>query len=164
MPYVHWEYEATFHEMNDYAQKVADIPISNAPPPSGKHQALMRAYMTRLDPSESEQNENKVERRPVDQLHIRRSLDQYYYHALKSTKDRDEDQLVSRMFKDGMLDGDPVLIVVDQLWLWVLENSQYSRISRVTIALATNTCLRYSDYKLPREVEQRKRQKAIFCS
>ncbi|KAL4746996.1 hypothetical protein BDW72DRAFT_24528 [Aspergillus terricola var. indicus] len=132
MPYVHWEYAATFHEMNDYAQKVADIAWSSAsppnrkhqaPPPNGKYQALMRAYMTPSDSSDSQQSENKVKRRPVDQLHIRRSLDQYYYHALKSTKDRDEDQLVSRMFRDGELEGDPVLIVVDQLWLWVLENN-----------------------------------------
>ncbi|KAL5002927.1 hypothetical protein BDV10DRAFT_87244 [Aspergillus recurvatus] len=123
MPYVHWEYAATFHEMNDYAQKVADIPSSSAPRPNDKHQALMRAYMTRLDSGDSQEGQDRVERRPVDQLHIRRSLDQYFYHALKSTKDRDEDQLVSRMFKDGILTGDPVLIVVDQLWLWVLGDN-----------------------------------------
>ncbi|KAL4761092.1 uncharacterized protein BDW70DRAFT_168156 [Aspergillus foveolatus] len=123
MPYVHWEYEDTFEEMHDYAQKVANTPRSSAPAPNGKHQHLMRAYMTRSDANDSEQSEIKVERRPVDQLHFRRSLDQYYYHALESTKDRDKDQLVSRMFKDNKLKGDPVLIVVDQLWLWVLENN-----------------------------------------
>ncbi|KAH7114779.1 hypothetical protein B0J13DRAFT_239012 [Dactylonectria estremocensis] len=57
--------------------------------------------------------QGKWQRDPVDQLHVRRSLDQYCYHALKSTKDRDKDKLVSRMFENGDLTGKPVLIMVD---------------------------------------------------
>ncbi|KAF2184914.1 hypothetical protein K469DRAFT_688498 [Zopfia rhizophila CBS 207.26] len=134
MPYVHWEYAATFKKMRDYAQKVADFPGPSTPA-EGKYQTLMQAYMTpqpgsgkadQGNPPETEGNppkgQGKWQRDPVDQLHIRRSLDQYCYHALKSTEDRDKDQLVSRMFENGDLSGKPVLIMVDQLWLWVLGN------------------------------------------
>lgn len=50
-------------------------------------------------------------------LHIRRTLDQFYYHAI-STDDRDEDQVIYRYTKDK---GKEVKVfMVDQLWLWIL--------------------------------------------
>ncbi|KAF2001481.1 hypothetical protein P154DRAFT_575199 [Amniculicola lignicola CBS 123094] len=69
-------------------------------------QALIRAYMH--DP-------------PA--LQLRRTLDQYYYHMLKDTKLRDDDQVVSRWAKKNQM-SDYNLIMVDQLWLWTtaLEN------------------------------------------
>ena len=51
-------------------------------------------------------------------LHVRRTLDQYYYHAMDDTNQRDSDQVVSRYQKDSL---DPkVITMVDQLWLWVI--------------------------------------------
>ena len=50
-------------------------------------------------------------------LQIRRTLDQFYYHAI-STDDRDEDQVIYRYTKDK---GKEVKVfMVDQLWLWTL--------------------------------------------
>ena len=50
-------------------------------------------------------------------LQIRRTLDQFYYHAI-DTADRDEDQVVWRYTGNkGMVQK---LFMVDQLWLWIL--------------------------------------------
>ncbi|RYP79936.1 hypothetical protein DL769_002695 [Monosporascus sp. CRB-8-3] len=74
-------------------------------------------------------------------LHPRRTLDQSYYGALKSTGTRDRDQVVYRATKPTShdcaenLEGEygkcrvcqddsrkvPRLIMVDQLWLWILD-------------------------------------------
>ncbi|RYP64694.1 hypothetical protein DL771_008651 [Monosporascus sp. 5C6A] len=74
-------------------------------------------------------------------LHPRRTLDQSYYGALKSTGARDRDQVVYRATKPTFhycaesLEGEygkcracqddskkvPRLIMVDQLWLWILD-------------------------------------------
>ncbi|KAK0642224.1 hypothetical protein B0T16DRAFT_381461 [Cercophora newfieldiana] len=71
-------------------------------------------------------------------LHPRRTLDQSYYGALKSTRARDRDQVVYRGTMptahecDGMdicptckedVRKVPRLVMVDQLWLWVLDES-----------------------------------------
>ena len=55
-------------------------------------------------------------------LHIRRTLDQYYYHAI-STKDRDIDQVVYRYTQEYGRDNgkDKKVYMVDQLWLWILD-------------------------------------------
>jgi hypothetical protein len=56
-------------------------------------------------------------------LHIRRTLDQYYYPNSSSIEDRDKDQTTLRYFEDQCLDSeefDRVLTMVDQLWMWVL--------------------------------------------
>lgn len=51
-------------------------------------------------------------------LHVRRTLDQYYYHAI-STEDRDTDQVVYRYTRDK--GKEKKLYMVDQLWLWILD-------------------------------------------
>jgi hypothetical protein len=56
------------------------------------------------------------------QVHVRRSLDQYYYYTLKDTWKRDRDQVVSR-YQEGESVQLKVLTVVDQLWLWVLPGA-----------------------------------------
>ncbi|CAI4215799.1 unnamed protein product [Parascedosporium putredinis] len=60
-------------------------------------------------------------------LHPRRTLDQFYYHTLSDTKERDQDQTCVRYFnkKKGDLEGQTfelrrVLTMVDQLWMWIL--------------------------------------------
>ncbi|KAK4446027.1 hypothetical protein QBC34DRAFT_470608 [Podospora aff. communis PSN243] len=69
-------------------------------------------------------------------LHPRRTLDQSYYGALKSTRARDRDQVVYRGTMPAAHECDgrgvcatcredvrrvPRLVMVDQLWLWVLD-------------------------------------------
>jgi hypothetical protein len=60
-------------------------------------------------------------------LHVRRTLDQYYYHMLKDTKARDNDQVVYRWAKLAKLVQkipDPKVLMVDQLWLWIVDGSK----------------------------------------
>ncbi|KAK8073492.1 hypothetical protein PG994_004391 [Apiospora phragmitis] len=57
-------------------------------------------------------------------LHIRRTLDQYYFVTLDDTSDRDKDQVVYR----GTLDKTKNrtqrrVVMVDQLWLWILDDN-----------------------------------------
>ncbi|KAL4985782.1 hypothetical protein BDW68DRAFT_189388 [Aspergillus falconensis] len=50
-------------------------------------------------------------------LHPRRTLDQYFYYTLNNTTHRNQDQVVAR---HGQSQGkkQPVVLMVDQLWLW----------------------------------------------
>ena len=57
-------------------------------------------------------------------MHVRRTLDQYYYHTMKDTSFRDEDQVVFRYAKKMWPEKDESehnILMVDQLWLWVLD-------------------------------------------
>jgi hypothetical protein len=75
-------------------------------------------------------------------LHPRRTLDQSYYGALKNTEARDRDQVIYRATtpqyhdcvkneNDGKCDQCrddikmvPRVIMVDQLWMWILDQSK----------------------------------------
>lgn len=59
-------------------------------------------------------------------IHNRRTFDQYYYRNLSNTRHRDCDQLIGRLFQrrsgeSSSVTEQPVLMV-DQLWLWVLPD------------------------------------------
>jgi hypothetical protein len=63
-----------------------------------------------------------------DRLHPRRTLDQYYYPSLQETSARDADQTLSKWTGSNIpQDGkdragdDSLLVMVDQLWCWVLD-------------------------------------------
>lgn len=77
-------------------------------------------------------------------LHPRRTLDQYYYWALKDIETQDKSQVVYRAtaptkhLPDQFAERDlecreclqdirtvPRLLMVDQLWLWVLDSSMW---------------------------------------
>jgi hypothetical protein len=55
-------------------------------------------------------------------LQPRRSLDQYFYTHLESTSQRDGDQVVCRYTRKM---EEPKMFMVDQLWLWILNDGQY---------------------------------------
>lgn len=60
-------------------------------------------------------------------LHIRRTLDQSYFHNLKDTSQRDRDQVVYRATKwQGNLAR---VVMVDQLWLWILDDREFMFLS-----------------------------------
>jgi hypothetical protein len=66
-------------------------------------------------------------------LHPRQTLDQFYYSSLPDTTARDKDQTISKwsgakLGEDGRPSavGDSLLIMVDQLWCWVLNESKFS--------------------------------------
>ena len=60
-------------------------------------------------------------------MHVRRTLDQYYYHTMKDTTQRDRDQVVFRWAKK-MWPDEPEhvhnILMVDQLWLWILDGGK----------------------------------------
>lgn len=79
----------------------------------------------RLDPDEKLLRKHLLGERP---LHIRRTLDQSYYWTLKDTRMRDEDQVVYRATKSAAKDQKnpdiTQVVMVDRLWLWILDGSK----------------------------------------
>lgn len=64
-------------------------------------------------------------------MHIRRTLDQYYYHTMKDTSARDEDQVVYRYAKKmwpEVKESDLNILMVDQLWLWILGGGKHYKV------------------------------------
>ncbi|KAH8802516.1 hypothetical protein F5884DRAFT_473742 [Xylogone sp. PMI_703] len=62
-------------------------------------------------------------------VHPRRTLDQFYYSSLPNTEGRDKDQTISKwtgtnVEEEGRSEAveDSLLIMVDQLWCWVLDD------------------------------------------
>jgi hypothetical protein len=57
-------------------------------------------------------------------LHVRRTLDQYYFSTLEETSARDRDQVVYRETRAGRgIQSRARVVMVDQLWLWILDDS-----------------------------------------
>lgn len=59
-------------------------------------------------------------------LHMRRTLEQFYYWTADDTTHRDRDQVVCRSTRAETEDPEATarLIMVDQLWLWILDDSE----------------------------------------
>ncbi|ETS77767.1 hypothetical protein PFICI_09829 [Pestalotiopsis fici W106-1] len=54
-------------------------------------------------------------------LHVRRTLDQYYFLTLDNTSERDRDQVVYRGTRSLSLTTR--VVMVDQLWMWILDDN-----------------------------------------
>jgi hypothetical protein len=54
-------------------------------------------------------------------LHVRRTLDQYYYYMLEDTRRRDADQVVTRWAEKQLRKSYHNILMVDQLWIWVIK-------------------------------------------
>lgn len=81
-------------------------------------------------------------------LHCRRTLDQFTYHMLKDTERRDKTQVMFKQHRREIAKDDekakqnsPV-IMIDQLWLWVLEDE------RTVITSLPNTWVAAENYNL----------------
>ena len=57
-------------------------------------------------------------------IHIRRTLDQFHYYTTDDTDFRDSDQVISRYLRRKFPDQPIPIVMVDQLWLWVVNNSK----------------------------------------
>ena len=120
MPYLHWEAKPHYDKMRECVGTVEGRDPPNAPSPAQtKYQGILQQRK--------------------DEIHIRRSLDESYYWSLPSTRRRDDDQVVTRYHtkfaaRTGIgSPNDPApLLMVDQLWLWVLNGNQNQ--SRLSIA------------------------------
>lgn len=64
-------------------------------------------------------------------LHFRRTLDQYYYYTLPTTEARDTDQVISRYFEKTWPEDENLVLMVDQLWLWILDEGINSRMMKI---------------------------------
>ncbi|KAK4194328.1 hypothetical protein QBC40DRAFT_188426 [Triangularia verruculosa] len=92
-------------------------------------------------------------------LHCRRTLDQYSYYMLETTERRDKDQVVYRWAtKHGKPKNAAPILMVDQLWLWVLPDG-------TVITCMPNTEKPSEQYNikklLSREIETNKARQAI---
>ena len=103
MPYLHYETHTKRKQMSEAIEKATSTIIDQPykPNASCSDEMLVQAYL-----------------RSTHNLHIRRTLDQFYYHAI-STEDRDEDQVVYRYTRDK--GKERKVFMVDQLWLWILD-------------------------------------------
>lgn len=63
---------------------------------------------------------------PEPLLHLRRTLDQSYFLNLKDTSERDLDQVVYRATRGH--GNHTRVVMVDQLWLWVLDERELAPI------------------------------------
>ncbi|TVY84958.1 Ankyrin-3 [Lachnellula suecica] len=109
MPYLHFETNQRCQEMKE-AIKRAEWLMCPDPPhliqARNCDEMLIRAHLATSTVS----------------LHVRRTLDQSFYHNI-DTHYRDQDQVVYRyQTKDRPLDegADPKIVMVDQMWMWVL--------------------------------------------
>ncbi|PBP25883.1 ankyrin repeat and protein kinase domain containing protein 1 [Diplocarpon rosae] len=110
MPYLHFESTRRRQEMQEAIERAEAMRLPLCQPP-GKSttydEMLIRAHLATSTVS----------------LHVRRTLDQFFYHNI-DTKSRDQDQVVYRYqlkSKDQVeSDLDPKIVMVDQLWMWVL--------------------------------------------
>ena len=111
MPYLHYETHEQRMKMTKAIDRATRTTESHCGPDSGIScdEMLMRAYLPNSQSAHSTHN----------LLHIRRTLDQFYYHAI-STESRDEDQVVYRYTRKQK--HETKVFMVDQLWLWTLGN------------------------------------------
>lgn len=104
MPFLHWDLEDLRLKREQVVKAAVEGREQNL---SNRdlniEQKLLKAYLTNQHP-----------------LHLRRTLDQYYYHTLEDTRERDADQVVSRHQTFTGL-RPRIITMVDQLWLWVLS-------------------------------------------
>lgn len=103
LPYLHYETDVMRKEMRNAIDRTQ----------SNTRESV---YMARADGCD-EQLVNAY-LHSTHNLHIRRTLDQYYYHAI-STEERDQDQVVYRYTRDKK--QEIKVFMVDQLWMWILD-------------------------------------------
>jgi ankyrin repeat protein/Mg2+ and Co2+ transporter CorA len=112
MPYLHFETDRSRKEMQAAISRAQTMKSTNEPH-LGLQRAktydemLLRAHLTTSSVS----------------LHVRRTLDQFFYHNI-DTQSRDQDQVVYRYQCKGRpaeeSGVDPKIFMVDQLWMWIL--------------------------------------------
>ncbi|KAK3986005.1 hypothetical protein QBC44DRAFT_297910 [Cladorrhinum sp. PSN332] len=105
MPFLHWEEARRIHMWKGVPSSESTAPSEQSG--SSRYAKLVKAYAL------------KQGLHPAHRLHVRRTLDQFYYHSLKDTDIRDKSQVVTR-YQQGLGKEPEVLAMVDQLWLWVL--------------------------------------------
>ena len=116
------------HEIRK-AQRAKNMPVSAGDKQVGLPRGLpsTKPHMQRQPTDYREESRNADENlihAHVDaeesSLHIRRTLDQFFYRTIDTTF-RDEDQVVFRYQKNQKPEDKCKLLMVDQLWMWVVS-------------------------------------------
>jgi hypothetical protein len=107
LPYLHWDFLNAFQRRSEYMREI-DNGRSPELPMSLPERAKALYKLLRDDPN-----------RAVS-IHPRRSLDQFFYSSLLDTRQRDEDQVISKNTRESR--GGTKMIMVDQLWLWLIDS------------------------------------------
>ncbi len=94
-------------------------------------------------------------------VHCRRTLDQFLYYMLHSTEARDKTQVAYRWAKNSAVQAKPKdrpIVMVDQLWLWVLHDG-------TVITSCPSTWAGHEDYNLSdvivRELQHNKDRRVL---
>ena len=107
MPYLHFETKSRQAEMQEAIRRAETLrsPTQKLARASTYDEMLIRAHLSTSTVS----------------LHVRRTLDQSFYHNI-DTESRDQDQVVYRYQTKGKAldECDPKIVMVDQLWMWIL--------------------------------------------
>ncbi|KAI1110199.1 ankyrin repeat-containing domain protein [Nemania sp. NC0429] len=117
MPYLHWESQ---EEVDKVKKILEEKRVLKPDQITSRKLGAEKFHDMNLNPTEKLHWMYLGEDHP---LHIRRTLDQYYYPTASNIEDRDKDQTALRYFEDEGLDSEKfnrVLTMVDQLWMWVL--------------------------------------------
>ncbi|EPE36766.1 SH3-domain-containing protein [Glarea lozoyensis ATCC 20868] len=155
MPYIHWEYIDRYVLRNkclDWMCRKEPQQISdhNNPKPKLKLKRAMadetatnswtpeQANKELLDLSEKIDIDSKLLLAYVHEdspLHVRRTLDQSFYYTLadEEIRTRDLDQVLYRYTNEYLHMTAPRILMVDQLWLWIIDGSEKSKQPRTVI-------------------------------
>ncbi|KAL4917882.1 hypothetical protein BDW62DRAFT_182999 [Aspergillus aurantiobrunneus] len=108
MPYLHFETAERRDKMQEAIWKTQQdqTPRPGIDRTPTRDELLLRAHLTSSTTS----------------LHIRRTLDQFFYPNI-DTQSRDQDQVVYRYQTKGSRTPEPKIFMVDQLWMWILGPS-----------------------------------------
>jgi hypothetical protein len=126
MPYIHYDQVTSFWAMRELVELSQKSPSQEKLPHGSR-------------PEDSLFFENLYR----DRIQIRRSLDQSYYWTLKDTSRRDRDQVIDRYAEEhlGQREDERALLMVDQLWLWLLNEDRPESETAPRIALLLLTAL-----------------------
>ncbi|CAI6340753.1 unnamed protein product [Periconia digitata] len=110
LPYLHWDSSQCFLRRAAFSHATSKGKAIDIPP----------------DLSDDAKATYKIirdESGKTSALHPRRSLDQFFYSSLPETSSRDKDQVISKNTPEDARGGKK-MIMVDQLWLWMLETRE----------------------------------------
>ena len=126
MPYLSWEHSSA-HRLT--SKVVSDVLQSaRSPGPSASLHGLKS--LPQIAAAQTDHDEKLLRAYLLGELpvHIRRTLDQSYYYTLNNTEARDRDQVVYRYTEKHLSPKDPSLLMVDQLWMWVVNGGMVSSV------------------------------------
>ncbi|KAI4859037.1 hypothetical protein F4820DRAFT_440969 [Hypoxylon rubiginosum] len=140
MPYIHWESNSMKNEMDEYIKKIEttyrnrwrNVVKSFVKDIFSKKRDEYKEYTWHLDEF---MNTEETKLGPdfrllatylylpdAPPLHVRRTFDQFQYYMNDDTAARDADQVVSRYFERRHPNATVPIMMVDQLWMWIIDN------------------------------------------